>query len=70
MTNFVMFLFYISLLPNIDFSNEFYVFFWCITIIYLLTSLCLFIGFYKSSDSGLWGPFYLIYQFATSFAND
>lgn len=49
---YVMFLFYISLLLNTDFSNKFYVFFWCTTFIYLFT--CLFIGFYKTSDNTLW----------------
>lgn len=49
---YIMFLFYISLLLNTDFSNKFYVFFWCTTFIYLFT--CLFIGFYKTSDSTLW----------------
>jgi len=65
-----MFVFYVSLLLNTDVSNKFYVLFWGTTFIYLLTSLCLFIGFYKSSDSALCGPSHLIYQFAISFASD
>lgn len=61
----VVFLFYISLLLNTDFSNEFYVFFWCTT--HLFIYLHLFIGFYKRSDSVLWGPFHFIYQFGFFF---